>query len=146
MKTFKVITLQVVENDDLKDIEIVDGLIINKEDGKGNWLIEGCMRKEFYDFFRDAQQSAEDLEVQVVISNPENDPAAFMTRISCIKTMDLHLSVLFEGRLKKMRNEYAELLLDDLMEKGFEGSGLLQEFKDKMRSKPRLAATSKTTN
>ncbi|TYR75255.1 hypothetical protein FZC79_10855 [Rossellomorea vietnamensis] len=146
MKTFKVITLQVVENDDLKDIEIVDGLIINKEDQKGTWLIEGCMRKEFYDFFRDAQQSAEDIEVQVVISHPENDPAAFMTRISCIKTMDLHLSVLFEGKLKKMRNEYAELLLDDLVEKGFEGSGLVQEFKDKMRSKPRLAATSKTTN
>ncbi|WP_456273083.1 YwpF family protein [Bacillus sp. AK031] len=146
MKTFKVITLQVVENDDLKDIEIVDGLIINKEDEKGTWLIEGCMKKEYYDFFRDAQQEEDDLEVQVVISHPDNDPAAFMTRISCIKSMDFNLSILFEGKLKKQRNEYAELLLDDLVEKGFQGTGLVQEFKDKMKSKPRLAVASKTSN
>ncbi|MBM7585297.1 putative protein kinase ArgK-like GTPase of G3E family [Bacillus pakistanensis] len=144
MKTFKVITLQIVNHEELKDIEILDGLIINKEDEKSTWLIEALMPKSYYDFFRESQQSENDIEVQVVISQKANDPAAFMTSIRCIKQMDEHLSILFEGKLKKQRNEYAELLLDDLIQQGFIGETLSQEFRKKMKSKPRLAAAPKS--
>ncbi|MCP3739739.1 YwpF-like family protein [Rossellomorea sp. BNER] len=144
MKTFKVITLQIVNHEDLKDIEILDGLIINKEDEKRTWLIEAFMPKSYYDFFREAQQSENDIEVQVVISQKANDPAAFMTSIRCIKQMDEHLSILFEGKLKKQRNEYAELLLDDLIQQGFNGEKLSLEFRKKMQAKPRLAAAPKS--
>ncbi len=145
MKTFKVISLQVVENDELREIDITDGLIINREDADRTWLIEVCIQKNLYDFFRDEQQKAEELEIQVVISHPDNDPAAFMTHIRCIKQMDEHISILFDGKLKKHRNEYAELLLDDLVQKGFSGESLVNEFRDKMKSKPRIPATAKSS-
>ena len=143
MKTFKVISLQVVEDEELRDIEIVDGLIINKEDEKHTWLVETYLSRDYIDFFQEAQQRKEDLEIQVVISHKANDPAAFLTSIRCIKKMDKHISIMFEGKLKKQRNEYAELLLHDLIEKGYSGDELMQEFRDKMMSKPRIPATSK---
>jgi hypothetical protein len=144
MKTFKVITLQVVEKEVLRDINIVDGLIINKEDDKRTWLIETYVSKEYYDYFREAQQEKADLEIQVVISHQANDPAAFLTSIRCIKIMDDKMSILFEGKLKKQRNEYAELLLANLMQKGYAGEELMQEFKSKMKSKPQIPASSKS--
>jgi sugar diacid utilization regulator len=143
MKTFKVISLQVVDNDELHDFEIEDGLIINKEDGKSTWLVETYMSQKYIEFFQKAQQQKGDLEIQVVISNKANDPAAFMTSIRGIKKMDGRMSILFEGKLKKQRNEYAELLLDDLLQKGYTGDELMKEFREKMVSKPRIPATSK---
>jgi hypothetical protein len=143
MKTFKVISLQVVDNDELHDFEIEDGLIINKEDGKSTWLVETYMSQKYIEFFQKVQQQKGDLEIQVVISNKANDPAAFMTSIRGIKKMDGRMSILFEGKLKKQRNEYAELLLDDLLQKGYSGDELMKEFREKMVSKPRIPATSK---
>ncbi|QTC40514.1 YwpF-like family protein [Bacillus sp. V3] len=143
MKTFKVISLQVVDNDELQDFDIEDGLIINKEDGKSTWLVETYMSQDYLEFFQKAQQQKGDLEIQVVISNKANDPAAFMTSIRGIKKMNGRMSVLFEGKLKKQRNEYAELLLDDLLQKGYTGDELVKEFREKMVSKPRLPVTSK---
>ncbi|KSU60463.1 hypothetical protein AS034_16615 [[Bacillus] enclensis] len=143
MKTFKVISLQVVDNDELQDFDIEDGLIINKEDGKSTWLVETYMSQNYLEFFQKAQQQKGDLEIQVVISNKANDPAAFMTSIRGIKKMNGRMSVLFEGKLKKQRNEYAELLLDDLLQKGYTGDELVKEFREKMVSKPRLPVTSK---
>jgi hypothetical protein len=143
MKTFKVISLQVVDNDELHDFEIEDGLIINKEDGKSTWLVETYMSQKYIEFFQKAQQQKGDLEIQVVISHKANDPAAFMTTIRGIKKMNGRMSILFEGKLKKQRNEYAELLLDDLLQKGYSGDELLKEFREKIVSKPRIPATSK---
>jgi YwpF-like protein len=145
MKTFKVISLQVVDNDELQDFDIEDGLIINKEDGKSTWLVETYMSQKYLEFFQKAQQQKGDLEIQVVISNKANDPAAFMTSIRGIKKMNGRMSVLFEGKLKKQRNEYAELLLDDLLQKGYTGEELVKEFREKMVSKPRLPVTSKSS-
>ncbi|WP_201714438.1 YwpF-like family protein [Rossellomorea arthrocnemi] len=143
MKTFKVISLQVVDNEKLHDFELVDGLIINKEDGQSTWLVETYLSNEYIEFFQKAQQSKDALEIQVVISHKANDPAAFMTSIRCIKEMDDHISIMFEGKLKKQRNEYAEILLDDLVQKGYSGEELVREFREKMVSKPRISATAK---
>jgi YwpF-like protein len=143
MKTFKVISLQVVDNEKLHDFELVDGLIINKEDGQSTWLVETYLSNEYIEFFQKAQQSKDALEIQVVISHKANDPAAFMTSIRCIKEMDDHISIMFEGKLKKQRNEYAEILLDDLVQKGYSGEELVREFREKMVSKPRISVTAK---
>ncbi|MDQ7861541.1 YwpF family protein [Peribacillus frigoritolerans] len=40
---------------------------------------------------------------------------------------------------KKTRSKYAELLLEDLVQKGLVGDELIKEFKQKIRSKPKLA-------
>jgi hypothetical protein len=143
MKTFKVISLQVVDKEELHDFDIEDGLIINKEDGNSTWLVETYMSQKHLEFFQKVQQQKDDLEIQVVISNKANDPAAFLTSIRGIKKINDRMSILFEGKLKKQRNEYAELLLDDLVQKGYSGDELVKEFREKMMSKPRIPATSK---
>ncbi|NQD66215.1 hypothetical protein HP456_09830 [Bacillus haikouensis] len=143
MKTFKVISLQVVDNDELHDFDIEDGLIINKEDGNSTWLVETYLSQKYIEFFQKVQQQKDDLEIQVVISHKANDPAAFLTSIRKIKKINDRMSILFEGKLKKQRNEYAELLLDDLVQKGYTGDELVKEFREKMVSKPRIAAASK---
>lgn len=141
MKTFKLVSLQLVEEDGLVDIELDDGLIINKEDEKSNWLLEAYIDKAYLDFFKKRADKGDELIIQVVITKRENDPAAFQTKITSINELEDHISILFEGSLKRTKNDYAELLLQDLLGKGFRGDNLLDEFKLKMQSKPRLAAT-----
>lgn len=143
MKTFKLVSLQLVEEDGLVDIALDDGLIINKEDEKSNWLLEAYIDKSYLDYFKKRADNKDELIIQVVITKKENDPAAFQTKITSINELENHISILFEGSLKRTKNDYAELLLQDLLGKGFKGDNLLDEFKIKMQSKPRLAATKK---
>lgn len=143
MKTFKLVSLQLVEEGSLVDIELDDGLIINKEDEKSNWLLEAYIDKSYLDYFKKRADNKDELVIQVVITKKENDPAAFQTKITSINELENHISILFEGSLKRTKNDYAELLLQDLLDKGFKGDNLLDEFKTKMQSKPRLAATKK---
>lgn len=143
MKTFKIVSLQIIEDKNTKDIPLEDGLIINKEDGKMTWLIEAYTDKQFYDYFRLAQQKADALDVQVVITNEANDPAPFRTHVRCIKAFEKNVSVLLEGHLNIKRNEYAELLLNDIIQEGFTGEKLVSEFKNRMRKKTRAAISKK---
>jgi hypothetical protein len=138
MKTFKLISLQIVEEFQLLDIALEDGLIINKEDEQNSWLLEAYTDVSHYDYFQKAFESQQELIVQVVISKKENDPAAFQTKVSIVKKMDGHVSVLFQGKLKRSKNNYAELLLDNLLHKGLGGEALLVEFTEKMKTRPRL--------
>ncbi|MGD6875634.1 YwpF family protein [Bacillus infantis] len=140
MKTFKLISLQIFEEDGLKDVTLDDGLIINKEDDLSNWLIEAYISKAYLDYFTAAEDENKELTVHAVITKKENDPAAFITTISSVKELENHISVLFEGSLKRTKSDYAELLLDNLLNDGLEGNALLDEFKLKMKSKPNLPA------
>ncbi|MCU1807233.1 YwpF-like family protein [Cytobacillus firmus] len=143
MKTFKLVSLQLVEKNGLIDIELDDGLIINKEDEKSIWLLEAFIDKSYLEYFKKRADDKDELTIQVVITKKENDPAAFQTKITSISELENHISILFEGSLKRTKNDYAELLLQDLLDKGYIGDNLLDEFKDKMQSKPRLAAAKK---
>lgn len=143
MKTFKLVSLQLVEENGLIDIQLDDGLIINKEDEKSTWLLEAFIDKSYLEYFKKRADDKDELTIQVVITKKENDPAAFQTKITSISELENHISILFEGSLKRTKNDYAELLLQDLLDKGFIGESLLDEFKVKMQSKPRLAAAKK---
>ncbi|MDW2876394.1 MULTISPECIES: YwpF-like family protein [Bacillaceae] len=143
MKTFKLISLQIVEEEGLKDIALDDGLIINKEDDLSNWLIEAYISKTYLDYFNAAEDANQELTVQAVITKKENDPAAFITTVSSVKELENHISILLQGSLRRTKSDYAELLLGDLVQQGLDGEALVTEFKNKMKSKPRLAAAKK---
>lgn len=143
MKTFKLVSLQLVEEKGLVDIELDDGLIINKEDEKSSWLLEAFVDKSYLEYFKKRADDKDELTIQVVITKKENDPAAFQTKITSISELENHISILFEGSLRRTKNDYAELLLQDLLDKGYSGDSLIDEFKEKMHSKPRLAAAKK---
>lgn len=141
MKTFKLISLQIIDDSEAQDITLHDGLIINKEDERNRWLIEAYVDANYQDFFTELLESEKETPAQVVISKKENDPASFTTKVLSVKKIDGRLSVLFEGFLKRSKN-YAELLLSDLIGKGLSGEELLSEFREKMVTKPKLTSTS----
>lgn len=140
MKTFKLISLQIIDDSEAQDITLHDGLIINKEDERNRWLIEAYVDANYQDFFTELLESEKETPAQVVISKKENDPAGFTTKVLSVKKIDGRLSVLFEGFLKRSKN-YAELLLSDLIGKGLSGEELLSEFREKMVTKPKLTST-----
>lgn len=140
MKTFKLISLQIVEDDTLKDIELIDGLIINQENEQNTWMLEAYINQSFDDYFQKLYQQGEDIIVQVVITKKENSPAAFQTKIRTIKHVGEQISILFEGTLMRSNYDYAEIVLKKLIQQGLSGDELLTEFKTILRSKPKLTA------
>jgi hypothetical protein len=139
VKTFKLISLQIVEDAALVDVVLEDGLIINREDDQNSWLLEAYTADHSHlAFFQKAYASKQDLFVKAVITKKDNDPATFVTKVCSVKQLGSHTSVLFEGKLKRQRNNYAETLLDHLLQKGLDGNALMVEFKEKMKTKPLL--------
>ncbi|HZG71992.1 MAG TPA: YwpF family protein [Chondromyces sp.] len=140
MKTFKVVSIYVEEKEELRQIDLIDGLIINREDERQTWLIELFVSKDYYDYFRDSQQMSSPFDVRVTISHPENDPAFLTTRIICIKQTENRISVLLEGQIKPKRYEYIQQLLSKLVKEGKQGEDLIQAFKTTMNREGRSMA------
>jgi YwpF-like protein len=138
MKTFKLISLDVVENGNSIEVPLEDGLILNKEDEHSTWLIEAYTDLSKYEFFQKIAEENREIIVEAVISKKDNAPAYFQTKISSLQKFDQHISVLFQGQMRRNKSDYSELLLDNLLQKGLEGEALLTEFKEKMKSKPKL--------
>jgi hypothetical protein len=139
VKTFKLVAMEIVEDGGTSiEVPLEDGLIINKENEKSTWLLEAYTELSLYDYFKAIQEQNRELIVEVVITKPDNDPAYFQTKIAVLNKFEKHISVLMEGRLRRNRSDYSELLLDTLLEKGLDGPALLSEFKEKMQSKPKL--------
>ncbi|OZI13445.1 hypothetical protein CEW92_01025 [Bacillaceae bacterium SAS-127] len=128
MKTFKIAGFFVNECAQLHEIKLVDGLIINKEDEKRTWLIELFVSKDYEETFSDYQKREDELNVQVLISHPNNDPAIFTAEMRDMKILDNGINVLLEGKLQKMRNEYAKQVLGKLVKEGLEGNALIEAF------------------
>ncbi|ESU30085.1 hypothetical protein G3A_23880 [Bacillus sp. 17376] len=138
MKTFKLISMQLADDDALVDIEMEDGLIINKEDEKGTWLVEVFADHKYIPFFQDACDTDKEIIVHVVITKRENDPAAFLTKVCCVKKLKTHASILLTGKLTKPKSDYPEKLLEYLLDKGYKGEELLTEFKKKIIARPQI--------
>jgi len=138
MKTFKLYSLDVVEDDSSVEVPLMDGLILNKEDDQSTWLLEAYTDLSLYDYFKKISEQNRDIIVEAVITKKENAPAFFQTKICSLLKFEKYISVLFEGHLRRNKSDYSELLLDSLMQKGLEGEELLKEFKEKMKSKPKI--------
>jgi hypothetical protein len=119
-------------------VPLEDGLIINKEDEGSTWLLEAYTSVSLYDYFKKIADEKRDIIVEAVITKKENDPAYFQTKVSTLNKFENHIGVLLEGRLRRYRRDYSELLLENLLQKGLNGPALLTEFRDKMKSKPKL--------
>lgn len=142
MKSFKLYSLDVVEDDASIEVPLVDGLILNKEDERSTWLLEAYTDLSLYDYFKAISEQNRDIIVEAVITKKENAPAYFQTKIVSLTKFEKHISVLFEGKIRRNKSDYSELLLESLLQKGLEGSALLTEFREKIQSKPKLKVKS----
>lgn len=141
VKSFRLVSLQVVTSEEeLVNIELIEGLIINKEDEQNRWLIEGFLHEKHYDLLLGVTKDRKRVPIQAVITKKENSPASFDTEVLTIKKVENFYSVLFEGSIIHSHNNYGELLLEHLVDEGFNGEALVDEFKKQMKTKPRFAS------
>jgi hypothetical protein len=141
MKSFKLVSLEIVEDNDTSvEIPLEHGLIINKEDERSTWLLEAYTDLSLYDYFEKISTEGRDLIVEAVITKKDNDPAFFQTKLVTLNKFEHHIGVLLEGHLRRKRRDYSEILLESLIQKGLSGPALLNEFKEKLKSKPKIKA------
>ena len=61
MKTFKLISLHVTGDHGLIEIDLEDGLIINKEDENRTWLLEASVSALYEDYFQSLLEDEKNL-------------------------------------------------------------------------------------
>lgn len=140
MKTFKMLSVGILHEGQVKDFPLIDGIIINQENSHHMWILEMFIDEKYKQFFDEKINENDNqlLDAKVVISYPENEPAGFRVAVHAVKQIGNNISVLLKGRLKRARTQYAEQLLDELIGDGLEGDKLLERFESDMRSRPRL--------
>ncbi|MEK3935774.1 YwpF family protein [Sporosarcina sp. FSL W7-1349] len=138
MKSFKMLSVSILDDDQMKDFPLIDGIIINQENSHHMWVLELFIDEKYQETFENWKAADELLEAKVVISYPENEPAAFRVAVEAVKKIGDNISVLMKGRLKRARSQYAEQLLEELIGEGLDGGDLLRRFESDMRSRPRL--------
>lgn len=137
MKTFKLLSFSLVENEEV-EYPLIDGIIINQENSHRSWVLEMLMDHQHKDVFNRLQEIGDVVDVNVVISYPGNEPAPFEVAVYGVKPIGDHISVLMKGTLKRARRKYAETLLSELLEDGLSGDELLEQFESDMRTRPVL--------
>jgi hypothetical protein len=144
LKTFKMLSMTVVQGEQTISIPLVDGIIINQENSHRSWILEMYVDKTDSTFFEQFKNSGELMEVKVVISYPENEPASFEVAVYDVKTIGDYVSVLFKGTLIRTRRKYAVQLLTELVQEGLTGEKLINRFENDMRQRPHLKKDSAT--
>ncbi|ALX47311.1 YwpF family protein [Lentibacillus amyloliquefaciens] len=136
MKTFKLSSLKVIDNEDAdmleQSIPLLDGLIINREDEASRWVVEAYLDKNQYDFFHNLRKDNAEVLIQVKITKESNRPATFITAIIDMNQIGEQINVLFMGTIVDQRKEIIEKKLKALIEQGFQGEDLLEKFKEQI--------------
>lgn len=138
MKTFKMMSIDLIRDQEIYPISIEDGIVINQENTSRSWILELFIDKKYEEFFNNFQTTNEMIHAKVVISYPENEPAHFEVLTYSVKEIGQHISVLLKGTLKRVRKKYAESLLAELIEDGLSGEELLSKFEHDMKTRPSL--------
>jgi hypothetical protein len=145
MKTFKLISLDVLNNGKFHEVKLIDGLIIDKENEQNTWLIEVYTTPDQADFFEKNIPTGEPLIVRVVISKKDNDPVYFHIKNRSVRKLEKNMSIMLIGTIKHSERNYPEQLLQKLLKKGLQGEKLFNEFKEKMKLRPFLALDTNTS-
>lgn len=134
MKTFILKSLKVIEdkNEDIvsTDIELLDGLIINREDDENAWIVEAYMERTYLDFFDKLQTENDEVLIEVKITKESNQPATFLTRIIGVNEIGSKMNVLFRGTIVDKQKSKIQEMLTSLVEEGYQGELLLEKFKE----------------
>lgn len=139
MKTFKMLSFDLIKEDGVQNIPIVDGIVINQENSRKSWILELFLSKEHQSTFENLKDSNDVFEVHVIISFPDNEPAPFSVMVSDIREIGSEkITVLLKGTIKVRRSKYAEALLKSLLSENLPNEELMERFKKGLRERPRL--------
>lgn len=133
MKSFKVIDMKIIQQQNFIVPEVKDGVIINMEYGDNPWIIEIVTDGDLEAILK--KLKGQQLEMMVTITRPSNTPAKFSAKLMDINQMDDMISIVFKGAIIVQGPNYAEELLEFLITDGYEGKALVNEFNSRMESK-----------
>src|SRR5690554_513475 len=137
MKTFKLVSLEILEKDGdelvNKEIPLIDGLIIDNEVDRNRWLIEGLISKEFESYFIDKKEQGQDMVIQVRITKEANPKATVVAKILNVNEIEDDINIILKGNIVNRAREQLENMLQELIEAGYQGESLLTKFKEKNR-------------
>nr|WP_255571988.1 YwpF-like family protein [Anoxybacillus sp. ST70] len=133
VKTFKLVSLTLL-HEQKQNIPLIDGLMINKEDENKRWLVEAYMDQTYRELFTSLKESGTTFDALVTISRTTNDPAHIHATVRSVTMMGERMSVLMDATIVK-RSNLAEVVLEDLVQRGLHGETLLQQFKQQMHTK-----------
>lgn len=130
MKTFKLISLKVLTHDQkpytFHPISLIDGLMIDRQDERKDWLLEAYIDRSYQPYFK-ALQKEELIIVKAKISKETNDPAILISTSLDMTEIGENMNVLLIGPIVKKS-------LDDLKEraaqfkkKGYTGQALIDQ-------------------
>lgn len=139
MKTFKLCSLVVLLDDEVepKEIPLVDGLIINKEEVQKNWLIEAIVSRSLEDYFKKLFESQEKFMVEATITKRTNAPATFICTVKSVSEINDNTSILFDGVLVVKEDDFSDMILRSIIEDGYQGEDILSEFKRRKKDRGR---------
>lgn len=138
LKTFKMLSFDLVTKDGVQPFPLIDGIIINQENSHQSWVLELFMEKQYRSTFDELLANATVFNVRAVISFPDNEPAPFQVIVHTVEEIGDHVSVLLKGTLKIKRSKYAEQLLSELLAEGVSLEDLLDRFTQDMKKRPKL--------
>jgi len=122
--------LDIIENSSRKKVELIDGLIINREDEENQWIIEAYIDQKYLNYFQELQNQNEKVMIEVKITKETNDPATFITSMIGLNKIGTQMNVLFKGTIAvDQYNSGMEQALKSLIDQGYQGEELLEEFK-----------------
>lgn len=133
MKSFKVIDLKIIQDQNFIVPDVLDGVIINMEHGEDPWIIEIVTTGDLTSLLEKLKGQL--LEMMVTITRSSNTPAKFSATLMDINPMDEQISLVFKGDIIVHGPNYAEELLEFLVSEGYEGQTLVNEFNSRMESK-----------
>lgn len=133
MKSFKIVDIRMQHENNYIVLDLLDGIIINKESGKDSWIVELAISEDFKDILENLVGT--DVTLLIRITRTSNQPALFEGKFLEMNDINTGISLLFIGDIIQQDPNYAENLLERLMEENYEGDALLNEFKARMDSK-----------
>ncbi|HIW13557.1 MAG TPA: YwpF-like family protein [Candidatus Salinicoccus stercoripullorum] len=136
MKSFKIVEVKIEREGNFIILDLIDGIIINKEISEDSWLLEISTSPDFKDILEPYVE--QEVDLLVTITRPTNEPARFKGIFNEMNEIDNAISLIFTGDIIAQNPNYAENLLAQLIDEGFEGEELLNEFTAMMESKTEL--------
>ncbi|ADH99390.1 YwpF-like family protein [Salisediminibacterium selenitireducens] len=143
MKTFKLCSMTMLMDEEstarqemkTKEIPLVDGLIINKEEVGKAWLVEAVLEEEWRPFFEAYLRDRESFMMEVTITRRTNDPATLVCDVKGINELDQHMSLHLDGTLVVKQDDLSDQLLRNLIDEGYEGDELYEEFRARKKNR-----------
>ena len=113
MKSFKIVDIKMQHENNYIILDLLDGIIINKEAGKDSWIVEVAISEDFKDILEEFIGT--EVTLLIRITRTSNQPALFEGKFLEMNSINRGISLLFIGDIIQQDPNYAENLWKRIM-------------------------------